>query len=316
MLCGMQVAHSAYAIRHERHPARAIVVLSKDMDLDPAADFADRLGVPVVTSATSGVNNRSGIRWLLLGEREILDMVGRDGQYCGSSRRNEVVAFAWRRHSRNYSWQVLHPERRHGNVHILVRHTCGVAGLASARLFGGQPPQRGHTVSLYPTGVDLGTRGRDFPLLELGTDRTALPCTTLRTATVVARTSPTTVEVGFPGSRTPTDVDIPRDGVLVGTTLLVKQVQGGWRLVGSTDNTAPPAPTRLVRSMGPYGNVFTGRHRHHAARVVTDTGEEAALIFLPPDRAVGDCHAAVETGHMTDDGLPILAALSGRRRKL
>ncbi|WP_250287195.1 MULTISPECIES: hypothetical protein [unclassified Frankia] len=226
VLCGIQVARSAYAIRHEGHPARAIVILSKDMDLDPAAHFSEHLAVPVVTAATSVINNRPGIRWLLLGEQEMLSMVGRDGQYCGSSRRNEIAEYAWKRYGRNYDWQVLNPERRHGRVDVLLRHASGVAGLASSRLFGNRQPPRGQVVRLHPTGVDLGERGKDFPLLELGVDGMASPCSTLRTATVTARISPTTAEACFPGSTDPINIDIPRDGILVGATLLVKQVQG------------------------------------------------------------------------------------------
>ncbi|MEO3859934.1 hypothetical protein [Acrocarpospora sp. B8E8] len=192
VLCARAIADEAYASRHEASPSKAIVLISKDSDLTPMFSFAKRLGVPVYAAATSGVDRRGDIDWILLGEAAIRIMTAARGSW-GHDVRDQVSALAFLQWGKPYRWSVTGVVRRKGQDVVKLRHRTGIYGSALIQEFGGIKPAKATKHDLYPIGVDLGERGREFPLVMLSKSGVGGCASNLREAVVAERVSPTQV---------------------------------------------------------------------------------------------------------------------------
>lgn len=284
VLCALRVLRCATEISAGRTPARAVVVLSEDIDLSPSYEMAAELGVPVYAAANATVHTRPG-SWLVVGDATMIDFCGRaDGSTQGCQRRTALVA-QLRTAGTARTWRPRHVEAGRQ----VLRHRTGVEGTWSGRA--------STPVSLYPAGLDLGRRRQDFPRLRLAASPTAGPVGLVE-ATVVQWSQPTRVEVALDGGDVRTVTAAP-GGLFTGTRVLLDAPRSGRpRLVGATD--------RL-----PVLDGWDDPTRPSIVEVLRDARTPGALVpaalldgpvvaLLPPGGASvrrGDRYAAVPTRH-------------------
>lgn len=221
VLCALRVLRCATEISTGRTPARAVVVLSEDIDLSPSYEMAAELGVPVHAAAKETVHTRAG-SWLVLGDAAMIDLCGRaEGSTQGCQRRAALVG-QLRTAETVRTWRPRHVEAGR----LVLRHRTGVEGTWAGR--------SSDPVPLYPVGVDLGRRRQDFPRLRLAGAPADLP-PELVTATVVQWSQPTRVEVALGDGRRKT-VEAAPGGVLTGMQVMVDLPRSGRpRLIGAVD---------------------------------------------------------------------------------
>jgi hypothetical protein len=250
VLCALRVLRCATEISTGRTPARAVVVLSEDIDLSPSYEMAAELGVPVYAAANETVHTRPG-SWLVLGDAAMIDFCGRaEGATQGCQRRAALVT-QLRTAGTARTWKPRHIEAGQQ----VLRHRTGIEGTWSGRSSG--------PVSLYPAGVDLGRRRQGFPRLRLA-DHPARPAE-LTEATVVQWSQPTRVEVVYDDGRVRT-VDAAPGGLLSGMRTLVDTPRSGPTAADRRDRPDARAG-RLGRSdpadarRGAGGRPVAGRAR-------------------------------------------------------
>jgi len=308
VLCAVQVARTAHAIATGCSPAKAVIILSKDMDLSPATKFAEELGVPVFCAAPSVLDRRPE-PFLLLGERELHLMAGKFPGAVGGSRRNAVADTAWNPPTRLSSWTVLSPLRRDGTEMIQFRDANGIGGICPVDQFSTRP-ERNTSLSLAAHTADVGQRGRDYPLLRLAPVLAGARSGTLDEALVLERSRPTQAQIEVRGLRA--TIETPRDGVLVGDRILVKNVQRAWKYVGVLNSASSEAAgTLLVRltdrsqdniqsGLLPDGQVcdvvFTATHMGLATNTV-------AAVLTGKTSATGRLQALAVSSYLPDAGL-------------
>lgn len=300
VLCAVQVARTAHAIATGQSSAKAIIILSKDMDLSPATNFAEELGVPVFTAAPSVLDRRPE-PFLLLGERELNLMAGRPQGVVGSGRRNAVAQTAWDPPTRLSSWTVLSPLRRDGTLMIQFCDANGIGGICPADNFTTRP--EGNTsVSLAAQTADVGQRGRDYPLLRLGSV-IGTRSGTLDEAEVLERSRPTQAQIVVRGAKA--TIETPRDGVLVGDRVLVTNVQGAWKYVGVLNSAHSGAAGTLLVTM-------TDRSQDGTQLGLLPDGQVCEVVFTATNMGLATNRvAAVLTGKTSARGrLQVLAVSS------
>ena len=294
VLCALRVLRCATEIATGLSPARAVVVISEDVDLSPSYEMAADLGVPVFAAANETVHTRPG-SWLVLGDAAMIDLCGRaDGSTQGAERR-QALAGQVRTPDTVRTWRPRYVE----DGHQVLRHRTGVEGIWSGRASAPVP--------LYPVGVDLRRR-QGSPRLRLA-DRPGAVHPDLAEATVTQWSGPTRIEVAV-GTRRRT-LEAAPGSVLTGMRVLVDMPrQDRPRLVGAIDRR-------------PTLDGFSDLSRPSIVEVLQEASSPGALVpvmlpdgrevsLLPPAEAAvapGDRYAAVPTRH-TDGKVTHVIAVS------
>jgi hypothetical protein len=300
VLCAVQVARTAHSIATGRSSAKAIIILSKDMDLSPATNFAEELGVPVFSAAPSVLDRRPE-PFLLLGERELNLMAGRPQGVVGSSRRNAVAQTAWDPPTRLSSWTVLSPLRRDGTEMIQFCDANGIGGICPSVIFTSRP-ERNTSLSLAAQTADVGQRGRDYPLLRLASVVAGVRSGTVDEAQVLERTRPTQAQIEVRGVKV--TIETPRDGVLVGDRVLVKNVQGAWKYVGVLNSAHSGATGTMLVTM-------TDRSQDGIQLGLLPDGQVCDVVFTATHMGLATSKVAVVlTGKTSATGRPQALAVS------
>ena len=284
VLCALRVLRCATEISTGRTHARAVVVLSEDIDLSPSYEMAAELGVPVYAAANATVDTRPG-SWLVLSDAAMIDFCGRaDGATQGGQRRTALVA-QLRTADTARSWRPRHVEAGRQ----VVRHRTGIEGTWSGWATG--------PVSLYPVGVDLGRRRQDFPRLRLAGSPGTSPVDLVE-GTVVQWSRPTRVEVALDGGGVRAVTAAP-GGLLTGTRVLLDLPRPGRpRLVGAVDRL--PALDGWDDPTRPSVVEVLDDARSPGALVPAVLPEGQIVALLPPGGAFvrrSDRYAAVPTRH-------------------
>lgn len=295
VLCALQIARISNDIASRRSPAQAIVVLSEDMDLIPAYEFATDLGVPVFAAATATVDTRPESSWLLLGEGPLRAACRRPmGRSVGHALRGEIAGWLDAGSPRRLSFKVVAWEDDKDRIRL--RHNSGALG------YWWHPPRevdrgRGASHELEVCGLDAYASERDFPMLTLSPQATGWPPEGLVRARVVNWKTPTRIGVELPGGQKRT-LSAAFGTVLPGDDVLVMEQptagQPSWRLVGSltpahgiegwADSTMPELVTVTSRGGSPGARVDAA---------VASSGQVVALQPPGSDRAdVDDVYAA------------------------
>lgn len=314
VLCAIQIARSAHDIASRRTAARAIVVLSEDMDLIPAYRFAQDLAVPVFATACATVDTRRDSSWLLLTESSLRRLTIRPkGRLVGSELRGELAK--WLTAGAPYRMQFTVVVHEAKSDRVRLAHNSGAIG------YWYHPPvgsdvQRGAKHTLTVTGIEPCASDRDFPLLALSPTAQQWPPAGLIVGTVGRWTAPTRVLVTLSTGLTRTfsaaaGAYLPGDSVLVHEDR--SRQQSAWRLVGQLSPlkatpgwTAPTLP-RLAQCAAP-GATPGARVR---AQLLGDGGQ---VTVQPPGVDVakaGDVYAVVPVGHLQQpDGSLMVATVA------
>lgn len=165
--CAVDICRSVTRIQGGGSPYQSIVVLSQDIDLKPAYEYAAELDVSVHIAACSTVQRRAE-PYLLLTEvplalmcRESLALDSElDMSVVGHELRARLAHLLHDQSGQEHSWRSIRRERRRGGV--LLQHESGVLGVAEEGTIGGFT--RGKTVRLYADGVDFGIGDSQFPI--------------------------------------------------------------------------------------------------------------------------------------------------------
>lgn len=264
--CCVRITRYVDEIANKRTPIEAIVVLSKDIDLRPAVDYAVEVQVPIIVAAHDVVQHR-GHPFVLLGPHAYAELTERSTLVSGHELRELLVCALY--DGKPIPWTV-------GGSRQLptLSHTSGIMAVPGP---GVSLPSQGAMVSLCPTDTIWVERILgSFPLLVCGPapnrSRAWL------TATVRRRTAPMTLEVEYPNGdlrRMP----FPMGGVVPGETVLVHAATGrvlGRLLNGQARTFDPdvPQPLRVVSSL-PRGGAIVADSTGTRGLLTTDQAVKA-----------------------------------------
>ncbi len=216
--CCVRITRYVEEISSGRATVDAIVVLSKDIDLTPAVDYAMASKVPIAVGALDVVHHR-GHPYMLLGPSAYAAMAANPNLQTGHEYR-ELVACALR-DGTPLRWRV-----GGSRTHPRLQHNAGIIAVPES---GTSLPAVGQYVYLTPVDVlwDEKKILGSFPILVCGTVRRATKARD--TATVLRRTAPMSVELQL------SDSSVGREqymlgGVIRGDKVLVHRETG--RIVG------------------------------------------------------------------------------------
>lgn len=310
VLCAVKVCDLADRIATNLHPAKCIVVLSEDMDLMPAYEFARERGVPAYAAAFDTIYRRDDQRdWIILTEPAMAALVSPLGRYTGSVLRGKLAVIATSgSQPAAMKWTVHAPL---GDGRYLMRGNLGAPGLWSP----GRPMRSKDKVTLYARGVVIREDGGRFPHLELVEDQPAAgPLPEVAEGVVAYWQTPTSLKVDLgggqmatvratPGTLLPSQkvavLQRPKDGddatYLIGA-LGDRPVIQGWSL-GSAIATA------VVTNDRTSGAWLAGE--------LSDTSEPILIHARHLDHAeTGASLAVFVSGHMESSGVPTTMPLS------
>lgn len=245
--CCVRITRYVDEIANRRTNIEAIVVLSKDIDLRPAVDYAIEMQVPIIVGAHDVVQHR-GHPFILLGPHAYAELTERPTLASGHELRELLVCALY--DGTPVPWTVA----RTGQAPTLT-HPSGLLAVPAP---GVSLPPAGATVSLCPTDVLWEERILgSFPILVCGAVASRSP--SWLTATVRRRTAPMTLEVEYPGGSL-RRVPFPLGGVVPGETVLMHTATGralGRLLSGHTRRFDPDVPqvVRILSSL-PHGGAI------------------------------------------------------------
>jgi hypothetical protein len=242
--CCVRITRYVEEIASGRSQVEAIVVLSKDIDLRPAVDYAVEMKVPVVVAAYDVVQHR-GHPFILLGPHAYAELTGGSGD--GHNLRELLVCALY--DGRPIPWTVVGSRTHPGLV-----HASGLRAVPEPTL---ALPPPGATVSLCPVDVTWEPRILgSFPLLVC--DSAPRQAKSWKSATVRRRTAPMTLEILCGGVLR--RVQFPLGGVVPGDTVLVHVASG--RLLGRLEtgqtrafNPDQPVSVRVVSMLRSGGAI-------------------------------------------------------------
>ena len=246
--CCVRITRYVDEIAYGRTSVETIIVLSKDIDLRPAVDYAIAMHVPIVVAAHDVVQHR-GHPYLLLGPHAYAELTGTTGAATGHELRELLVRALY--DGKPVLWAVSGTPSRPKLVHA--------SGLVAVPGPGIALPSVGATVSLCPIDVtwQSGLLG-SFPVLVCET--TPRQSRTWSTAIVQRRTAPMTLEVRQQnGSLHRAHFHL--GGVVPGETVLTHDASG--RVIGRL-------PSALQRAFDP--------DVPHALRVVSALPKGGAIV--------------------------------------
>lgn len=256
--CCVRITRYVDEIAAGTSAVEAIAVLSKDIDLTPAVDYAVAMNVPITVAALDVVQHR-GHPYALLGPTAYASMAGAAELATGHEYRELLVCAL--HDSKPLAWTV----RGTSNAPWL-QHASGIRGMVAP---GVPVPPVGHTVQLLPIDVTWEERLLgSFPLLLCSRSRPAAP--TWVAATVRRRTAPLSVEFDRrdgPRGR----AQYAMGGLVPGEVVLVHAASGRvlGRLLTDIDRKFDPDRPQLVR-------VVTSLPRGGGV-VVDDAGQRGLL---------------------------------------
>jgi hypothetical protein len=192
VLCAVKVCDLADRIATNLHKAKCIVVLSEDMDLMPAYEFARERGVPAYAAAFDTIYQRDDQReWLILSEPAMAAAVSPQGRYFGSELRSKLALIATSSEDpKPLTWTVHAPL---GDGLFLMRGNLGAPALWK--------PDREVAIrdkaALFATSLTIHPHeGGRFPHLILSDVRPPQgPMPDVEAATVAYWQSPTSLKV-------------------------------------------------------------------------------------------------------------------------
>jgi len=238
--CCVRITRYVDEIGGGRTDIEAILVLSQDIDLRPAIDYAIEKKVPITVAAQDVVQHR-GHPFALLGPQAYAEITGVPPSANGHEMRELLVCALY--DGAQVPWTVggtrSHP--------VLVNSS----GLMAVPGPGVTVPPPGGTVSLYPVDATWDDRVLgSFPLLVCSTRRSPIRCWSA--ATVRRRTAPMTLEVEHPGGLFQR-AQFPLGGVTPGETVLVHLATGRilGRLLTGRQRTFDPDEAQVLRVVSP-----------------------------------------------------------------
>lgn len=245
--CCVRITRYVDEIAHNQSNIETILVLSKDIDLRPAVDYALEQKVPIIVAAHDVVQHR-GHPFALLGPQTYAEITEVPRSANGHEVR-ELLACALY-DGIAVPWTVGEARSRPTLVHP--------SGLMAVPAVGVALPPRGQTVSLCPVDVTWDDRILgSFPILVCaraqGRFRSWSP------AKVRRRTAPMTLEVQHSDGRLQR-AQFPLGGVTPDETVLVHNVTGRilGRLVSGQPRTFDPDEPQVLRvvSLLPKGGAI------------------------------------------------------------
>lgn len=259
--CCVRITRYVDEIAHRRSSVQSIVVLSKDVDLRPAVDYAVSMSVPIVVAAHDVVQHR-GHPFLLLGPCAYADLAWAQGLATGHERRDSPVRLLM--DGESVPWTVAGTTARPKLIHA--------EGVVAVPADGIRLPRKGATVSLFPVDVTwqpdlLGA----FPVLVCGTERRRLA--TWSPAKVRRRAALMTLEVKRADGSLHR-AQFVQGGVVPGESVLIHGASG--RVIGSLPGSADrvfdpdvPQVLRVISSL-PNGGALAADSAGHRGLLVTD----------------------------------------------
>jgi hypothetical protein len=333
VLCAVRVCQAAYDVEQGRSPARAIVVISKDIDISPSFAFAQGLGVPVYAMAVSVVHTRPG-PWLLATEDAFLTLCApgvptADGSPSppaanspagsgpvGSPLRAALAAMLMPTPgapSPLRPWRALYEERRRGGSWLVLRDVDGIDGVLPTTDLPGW--RKNGLYQLAAVNADFGDRFGLFPRALLSTAPGPVS-RELEVVQVGRWLEPTRVRVA--GSFGSKPIDVAPGSVMPGDTVLVRTCprdpvsgQRPVRLVG---------PVSLLRRPAGWGEQsspvlieVTGATKFGDAAAKLDGTGGACVVKLPRgDTPVAGARYAAVLVDVLRGPQPLLMAVSSR----
>jgi hypothetical protein len=247
--CCVRITRYVDEIAYGRTDIGAILVLSKDIDLRPAVDYAVEMRVPIVVAAHDVVQHR-GHPYALLGPHAYAEITGVPRSANGHEMRELLASALYE--GVPVPWTV-------GGTRSLPTLVSN-SGLMAVPGPGVTLPPPGGTASLYPIDVTWDERILgSFPLLVCA----ATPSLTRSwlAATVRRRTAPMTLEIEHSGGRLRRS-QFPLGGVTPGETVLVHAASG--RILGRLPAGHPrafdpdePEVLRVVSPLAKGGAIVT-----------------------------------------------------------
>jgi hypothetical protein len=287
--CAVDIVKTAIEISRNESKYEAIVVLSQDIDLRPAYEFADSIGVPVYVGAQSVVQYRSE-PFLMIGEHSIRTMCD-PAVLCGHPLRSAIAHLA--NSGQTSTWTVLrYSSRRRG---MLLCNAHNVLGIARGSNFGGP----GASVELEAVGVDFGGDDENqFPLLECATPGT-VRARSGRRARVLRRQNLHTLALRYEDDGSEVRGHYPSGYVARGSEVLTTTTDRGTvRVVGAL-GAGPEFPSEaislMIRSGEPFRTLVLAVRSDTVAIGTGFGGSADAMLLHPKDRPlkVGEIYAAV-----------------------
>jgi hypothetical protein len=224
--CCVRITRYVDEIAYKRTNIEAIVVLSQDIDLRPAIDYAVSMSVPIFAGALDVVQHRSH-PFILMGPHAYAEMTGATGVGSGHGLRERLVRALCDQH--RIPWKVKGtPDRP------LLRHSSGLLGVPASGV-ALRPP--GAVQHLYPVDVTWDARILgSFPVLVCDD---ALPGVRRWDEAVVRRRmAPMTLEVVRSNGTRHTG-HFPLGGVVPGDSVLVHRQTG--RVLGGLETPGRPS---------------------------------------------------------------------------
>lgn len=239
--CCVRITRYVDEIAFKRTNIEAILVLSKDIDLRPAVDYAISMKVPIVVAAHDVVQHR-GHPFILLGPHAYAEATETPVAPASGHELRELIACALY-FGTPVPWTVA------GTGALpMLKHSSGLVAVPAP---GVSLPPAGATVSLCPADVTWNPRLLgSFPLLVCGSSPGSSPC--WLTATVQRRTAPMTLEIQLPSGDL-RRVQFPLGGVVPGETVLVHVGSGRvlGRLVSKQPRAFNPDQPQVLRVVSP-----------------------------------------------------------------
>jgi hypothetical protein len=242
VLCALSIADYADRIKQQTTPAQCIVVLSEDMDLMPAYEFAQDRGVRAYAAAIETVHQRPQQReWILLTEAALATMCNPIGRKVGSQLRAKLASIVTADVKLPMRWTTVAPKMG-DDPQALLQSNLGAYGIWDH-------PGNLRTkeqVDLYPCGIEIDPHGGVFPFLKLQKSPPSGVAANLLTGTVLYWVAQSTVKVRFDGHRrADTSLTVPPGQLLPGQRVLAVVTPSGANegvyYVGPLSPLAPAA---------------------------------------------------------------------------
>ncbi|MBN6036030.1 hypothetical protein [Amycolatopsis sp. 195334CR] len=218
--CCVRITRYVEEIAAGKSAVEGIVVLSKDIDLTPAVNYAMERKVPITVAAVDVVQHR-GHPYALLSPAAYATMSG-DARLTTGHEYRQLLACALF-DGKAVNWTV-----GGSRSHPRLEHHSGIVGIPESST---ALPGRGQVASLYP--VDIAWEERvlgSFPALICGNAPQTQP--TWSTAIVVKRSGPLAIEIDH-GGGAHKRVPFMLGGVRPGDTVVVHRgADGVDRVVG------------------------------------------------------------------------------------
>lgn len=276
VLLALQVADVVDRINNGKSRAKCVVVLSEDMDLMPAYDYAYERNVEVYALANNTIHFREGQRkWLLLHENAARQLAQTDSTE-GTPVRGYAARLALGHTSRTLptKWKARW-DQRPGDV--VLFNGKGLKGT----FYSTTALTQGQALDLIPAEMDFPDSGGLFPEIRLQQAAASPgPMAGAHEAVVTAWTSPTKVKATFTDRAGDCSVTIPPGSVLEGGRIAILRMQRATGLanyyIGPLDRlTLPdhwPHPTTVVTA------AITGEGENNHWSAVLEDGCTSVLV--------------------------------------